>query len=140
MTPNGIVACPDCSASYEIDDNYCRNCGMYLAAMRPAPVAAAGNRAIEPVRSAGLPAPVRKAATALAIGTALQIGVGLAGKYIAAQGAKQAAVTAAKPLARRGIRKGQAAKRADNAVRDPLEDAAAISETVMVRRVWVRRG
>lgn len=140
MTQNGTPACPDCNSAYEIDDNYCRKCGMYLAAMRPAQLTAAGSRALEPVRSAGLPAPVRKAATALAIGTALQIGVGLAGKYIASQGAKQTAVSAAKPLARRGGRKGQAAKRGDAVVRDPLEDAAAISETVMVRRVWVRRG
>ena len=84
-------SCPDCSASYFVTDNYCRQCGMYVAALREMPLVK--TEAAVPARTererAALPAPVRKAATALAIGTALQIGVGLAGRYVASQAARR---------------------------------------------------
>lgn len=109
---------------------------MYLVAVRPpTPATRVEQTALEPVRPA-LPAPVKKAATALAIGTALQIGVGLAGKYLASQGGKQAVTAAARPSLRR--RKNRS-KNEERAVSDPLEDAAAVSETVLIRRVWVRK-
>ncbi len=81
--------CPDCSASYTIEDNYCRKCGMFVAALRQMTTADAhpANRAIVAARP-GLPAPVKKAATAVAIGTALQIGVSVAGKLLANQAAR----------------------------------------------------
>lgn len=133
-------SCPDCSALYDESDNYCRQCGMYLAALRPAPTTAPvplhGTRALEPVRP-GLPAPVKKAAAAVALGTALQVGIGLAGRYLASQAARQA--TAAAVQGPRSTRK--VAKRpAQEVRRDPLDDAAAVSETLIIRRVWIRRG
>jgi hypothetical protein len=81
---------------------------------------------------------VKRAATALAIGTALQIGVGLAGKYLAGQAAKSAvtAATTAKPV-RRGSR--DVTRPAEQRPSEPTE-TTAISETVLIRRVWVRRG
>ena len=81
----------------------------------------------------GMPAPMRKAATALAIGTALQVGVTLAGKYLASQAARGAseAVQSAQPPARRRVERRQP---------DPeIERAAAVSETVIIRREWIRR-
>jgi hypothetical protein len=127
-------ACPDCSATYEAADNYCRQCGMYLAALRAIEPVRPQSRALESARP-GLPAPVRKAATAIAIGTALQIGVGLAGKYLASQAARQAATAALQPKGRRPKRRDVATTPSN----DPTADAAAISETLMIRRVWIRR-
>ena len=114
---------------------------MYLAALRDTAVVTA--RPALPVRPerqrANLPAPIKKAATAMAVGTALQIGVSLTGKYLARQAGKQA-VNAVRP---------RAPKRADTGTRavapqpaqqlDPHPYAAAVSETVVIRRVWIRR-
>ena len=33
--------CPDCQAGYQPDDNYCRQCGMFLAALRDTAIVAA---------------------------------------------------------------------------------------------------
>ena len=126
--------CPDCAAEYAPSDNYCRKCGMYLAALQGGALmrTSGETRALERVR-APLPAPMRKAATAVAIGAALQVGVGLAAKYFAAQGASKAASTALATQPRRSRR----AERYDDS--DPMENVAAVSETVVVRRVWIRR-
>ena len=93
--PMEAQPCPDCAAEYAPSDNYCRKCGMYLAALQGGALmrTSGETRALERVR-APLPAPMRKAATAVAIGAALQVGVGLAAKYFAAQGASKAASTA----------------------------------------------
>ena len=135
-------SCPDCSADYFTTDNYCRQCGMYVAALREMPLVKA--EPAVPVKlereRAGLPAPVKKAATALAIGTALQIGVGIASKYVASQAARQgtrAAVNGAASARRKPASK-ESPSRAVAA--DPNQDAVAVSETVMIRRVWIRRG
>ena len=134
-------SCPDCSASYFTADNYCRQCGMYVAALREMPLVK--SEAAIPARlereRAVLPAPVRKAATALAIGTALQIGVGLAGRYVASQAARQATRAAVNGAtsSRRKPTRDETPSRAVNA--DPNHDAVAVSETVMIRRVWIRR-
>ncbi|MCK9518430.1 MAG: hypothetical protein M0R74_05285 [Dehalococcoidia bacterium] len=138
MTEVTSAACPDCGAAYELTDNYCRRCGMYLAAARPSTSLTAEHqaRALEPVR-AGLPVPVKRAATALAIGTALQIGVGLAGKYLAGQAAKGAVTSATKQAVARP--RGREVANAVDQHPEPSE-ATAISETVLIRRVWVRRG
>lgn len=135
---NEAPRCPDCTSPFEADDNYCRKCGMYLAALHELPVV---RTAPEPparvVRErAQLPAPVKKAATALAIGTALQLGVNLAGRYLASQATRQAA-EALRP--RPAKRKDAVVTRGEQPVADPMENVAAISETVMIRRVWIRR-
>ncbi len=130
--------CPDCAATYATTDNYCRQCGMYVAALRPglAMTTRTESLALEPVRP-GLPAPVRRAATAVAVGAALQVGFGLATRYFAAQAANKGAravVTAAPPKGRKG-------REVTNAERTPVADdrLAAVSETVVIRRVWIRR-
>ena len=140
MTATSPV-CPDCNAPYEPSDNYCRQCGMYLAALREvavAPAAPAIPARYERER-ASLPAPVKKAVTAVAIGTALQVGMSLTGKYLARQAAKQAVNAVwTKPKARAERPKPiEAAKEVQPA--DEYADAAAVSETVIVRRVWIRR-
>ena len=78
----------------------------------------------------------------MAVGTALQIGVSLTGKYLARQAGKQAlnAVTRPKntgPKQSRPSREVTPAK--PPAIADPYPQAAAISETVVIRRVWIRR-
>lgn len=128
--------CPDCSAPYTIDDNYCRQCGMYVAALRQLPVVQ--RKATPPARiereRAPLPAPVKKAATALAIGTALQLGVNLAGKYLASQAARQA-TNAVRPRPATSRKPEPRARE----IATPADDTVAVSETVMIRRVWIRR-
>ncbi|MCX7616365.1 hypothetical protein [Tepidiforma sp.] len=142
MTPP-LPACPDCTAAYEPTDNYCRQCGMYLAALREVAVAPAAPQTPQRYERerAALPAPVKKAVTAVAIGTALQVGMSLTGKYLARQAAK-GAVSAVRPKAKRprpNARQQAANEAAPAAIDDPYADAAAVSETVVIRRVWIRR-
>jgi hypothetical protein len=93
---------------------------------------------------AALAAPVKRAATAMAVGTALQIGVSLTGKYLARQAGKQAVNAVVRPRGEsKGARNSRAVAKpepAQAAPVDPYPHAAAVSETVVVRRVWIRRG
>ena len=110
-----MLDCPDCAEPYDATDNYCRNCGMFLRESRmpaPRPV-----MALEPRRPA-LPAPVRRAATAIAIGTALKITANIVGRVLAQRAASKAAGRA---VARR-----------------PRE-SAVVSESLFVRRTWIQR-
>lgn len=126
--------CPDCNGTYASSDNYCRQCGMYVAALRTGTaLAARPSYAVETVR-AGLPAPVRKAVTAVAIGAALQVGLGLASRYLAAQAGQKVAGAAITSLTPRGKKGRELARRDDG----PPEGIAALSETVLIRRVWIR--
>ena len=142
---SSLPACPDCQNGYQPDDNYCRKCGMYLAALRdtaivPAPTPELPAR--QPRQRAALPAPVKKAATAMAVGTALQIGVSLTGKYLARQAGKQAvnAVVGNRSKPRRQSAPAQQVTPAtQQPAADPFPYAAAVSETVVVRRTWIRR-
>lgn len=140
-----LPKCPDCQNGYQPDDNYCRQCGMYLAALRDTAIVAAPPTPLpmrQPRQRAALPAPVKKAATAMAVGTALQIGVSLTGKYLARQAGKQAMNAVARP-------RGKAAQKPHPAREvtatlpqpavDPFPFAGAVSETVVVRRVWIRK-
>jgi hypothetical protein len=137
---DAATLCPDCSAPCVTEDNYCRRCGMYLAALREMSVVKAEPVVPAPYRRerAGLPAPVKKAATALAIGTALQVGARMASRYLANQAARGAISAATTKPTRRSRREANPAP-ATAMTRDPMEGAAAISETVMIRRVWIRR-
>lgn len=139
------TACPDCHAVYEPMDNYCRQCGMYLAALREVAVTQPGGAVPQRYerQRATLPAPVKKAVTAVAIGTALQVGMSLTGKYLARQAARQAA-GALRPRVkqqRASERKARATPTTAGSERvdDTYADAAAVSETVIIRRVWIRR-
>lgn len=125
-------ACPDCSGEYDVTDNYCRRCGMYLAALGALPPVRTdiAPRDLVPVR-AGLPAPVKKVATAIVVGTVLQIGVGLAGRYLARQAAQRVVSGVRAPKRSRAV--GPAASSQEAA-------EEAVSETLMIRRVWLKRG
>jgi hypothetical protein len=119
---------------------------MYLAALREVALAPATPATPAPYtrERAMLPAPVKKAVTAVAIGTALQVGMSLTGKYLARQAAKQA-VSAVRPKAKAARAKvpearPAAAQSVERALDDGYADAAAVSETVVIRRVWIRRG
>ncbi len=131
--------CPDCGAPYAPADNYCRQCGMFLAAARNLPAPVITTRALANRPRASLPVPVARVATAVAIGTALQVGMGLAGKYLARQAAR-AAISAVRPAPRPRSRvapQRAVAAREPEAVELP---ATAVSETLLIRRVWMRRG
>jgi len=132
-------SCPDCITAYQPGDNYCRKCGMYLAALHQLPMVTEQPKPPAPIERprASLPAPVKKAATALAIGTALQVGMGLAGKYLAAQSARTAANAALRPKAQR---RRELAPARQEPVEEPAEQLTAVSETVMISRTWLRRG
>jgi hypothetical protein len=134
------LVCPDCAAAYAPDDNYCRSCGMFVAALREELALAA-----RPVRTveryhrerAPLPAPVKRAVTAVAVGAAMQMGLSLASKYLATQAGQRAArtaVTAAATTPRRGRELQRTAQHTGLP-----DDIAAVAETVIVRRLWVRR-
>lgn len=74
------------------------------------------------------------------MGAALQIGASLAMRYLANQSGKQAgAAMAARGLhaARRQPARSQVER--SNADRPLPDDAEIVSETLVVRRVWVRR-
>ncbi len=138
--------CPDCQAAYTDADNYCRQCGMYVAALRDTamiPAARAVPARIERER-AQLPAPVKKAVTAVAIGTVLQVGMSITGKYLAKQAASTAvgAVRPSRGKAEKPSRrpaKEVTVPQQTAAELDPYPGAAAVSETVVIRRVWIRR-
>jgi negative regulator of sigma E activity len=95
-----------------------------------APAERRGGALVQSVRH--LPAPVVKTAAAVAVGAAVQIGVVLAGKYFASQAAQKSA----KSLAANG--RGRRRARAE-AEESPLDGATTLTETLVVRRVWVRR-
>lgn len=130
--------CPDCNVPYEPTDNYCRQCGMYVAALRTVATIPVDSRALDTARP-GMPAPMRKAATAVAVGTALQLAVGLTGKYLARQAARQAVSTVRPSRARRPAPANPAATQKPVPVEDPLEGAIAMSETLLIQRTWTRR-
>ena len=133
------LSCPDCTTAYQPGDNYCRKCGMYLAALHQLPMVTEQPQPPATIQRprASLPAPVKKAATALAIGTALQVGVGLASRYLAAQSARTVANAALRP---RPQRRRELAPAEQQPLDDALDGVTAVSETVMIRRVWLRRG
>ena len=129
--PDATLACPDCRASYASADNYCRQCGMFLVGVEDRALTRVEPRALAEVRP-GLPAPVKKMATAVVVGSALQIGLGIVGRYLASQGARKVARAAvAKPS--RGNKGQVLAVQAE-------QPMTAVSETVVIRRVWLRRG
>lgn len=118
---------------------------MYLAALRDTAIIAApaaGLPAREARERASLPAPVKKAATAMAVGTALQIGVSLTGKYLARQAGKQALSAVARPAKAKAKAKQKPTREVAPLRQqevDPYPHAGAVSETVVIRRVWIRR-
>lgn len=137
--------CPDCSAPYGASDNYCRQCGMFVAALRAGPaMPLVKSVPVAPVlverQRAPLPAPVKKAVTALAIGTALQIGASVAGKYLVRSAASQAAKQAGNAFRGRPAARGEGRTGATTETTTPATEAAAVSETVLIHRVWIRRG
>lgn len=110
-----LLSCPECAEPYEATDNYCRHCGMFLRDRR-LPVARP-TVALEPRRPA-LPTPVRRAATAIAVGTALKITANILGKVLAQRAANRASTRA---LARKE------------------RETTVVSESLFVRRTWIER-
>jgi predicted amidophosphoribosyltransferase len=130
---NTIQLCASCDSVADGDDNFCRQCGAPLVGQR-LPAKVDNRRALMRPERRPVPAPVKRAVAAVAIGTAVQVGAKLAGRYMAKQAGKKAVATlksaprkAAAPVARTN----QAA---------PFDDAVAVSESFTVRRVWIRRG
>jgi hypothetical protein len=129
-------SCPDACGIPDLScDNYCRECGMYLADVREQQsiTVTSTTTALEPIRPA-LPVPVRRAATAIAVGAAVQVGLTLAARYLASQAARKAVESATRPAATPARR-----ARPDVERRKLPDDVAAVSETLIVRRVWIRR-
>lgn len=110
-----LLTCPECAEPYDAADNYCRHCGMFLRDHR-LPVARQ-TVALEPRRPA-LPTPVRRAATAIAVGTALKITANILGKVLAQRAANRASSRA---LARKE------------------RETTVVSESLFVRRTWIER-
>lgn len=132
---NAIQVCSTCAAVGDEIDNYCRQCGKALTGSQ-LPARVDSNTAVTRRERTPLPTPVKRAVTAVAIGTALQIGTKLAGRYVA----KQAGKSAVKALKSSNTRSKKAVEQADEpAASAPYEGAVAVSETLTVRRVWIRR-
>ncbi len=106
---------------------------MFLAATRDVAVVEPGLPATRP-RAPALPAPVKRAVTAVAVGAAVQVGMSLAGKYLLKQAAKQALTAPARTIGNGAGRKVR--KTAPSGVPD---DVVAVNETVVVHRAWFRR-
>ncbi len=132
---NAIQVCTTCAAVADEADNYCRQCGKALTgAQLPARVDT--STALARRERAPLPAPVKRAVAAVAIGTALQIGTRLAGRYVAKQAGKSAvkALKASNPRSRKAVEPVE-----EPTAVSPYEGAVAVSETFTIRRVWMRR-
>lgn len=115
---------------------------MYLAALREVVVGPPAS--VAPARyereRATLPAPVKKAVAAVAIGTALQVGMSLTGKYLARQAAKQAVgAVRGRGSAKPGRPRVREVTPPEEQEPNEYAGAAAVSETVLIRRVWIRR-
>ena len=109
-------ACPDCAEPHDATDNYCRNCGMFLRDHR---LPVARPVAELEVRRPALPVPVRRAVTAIAIGTALKITANIVGRMLASRAATRPS---------------------DRAVaRRPQRESTVVSESLFVRRTWTQR-
>ena len=115
------LVCPDCAAPRDAADNFCRRCGVDLVGER-LPVARR-SAAIAPLRPSlsAVPAPVKRAAAAVAVGTALRVGAGIAGRLLARRSARSAGGA----LARRP--------------RAAPSRATVVSEALFVRRTWFER-
>lgn len=111
------LVCPECAAPRDAGDNFCRRCGVDLVGER-LPVARRP-AAIAPLRPSlgAVPAPVKRAAAAVAVGTALRIGAGVAGRLLARRSAT--------PPARRP--------------RAAPSRATVVSEALFVRRIRFER-
>lgn len=137
ISGEATTQCPDCETPVETGDNYCRNCGMFVAMDRPLPAERPGVRAIQH-RATNLPAPVKRAAAAVAVGAAIQVGASIAGKYLLRQAAQSL-----KPDFSGQKRSEKKARnlpaKAVNPAAPPDAPASFVSETLMIRRVWTRR-
>ena len=76
ILPAALV-CPDCAAPRDAGDNFCRRCGLSLAAAR---LPVARRTAAVALPRPSLPAPVKRAAVIAVAGAALRIGAGVAGR------------------------------------------------------------
>lgn len=127
--------CPDCESDIAPDDNYCRQCGMFLATDRAVLIPEPATPAIR--SRATLPAPVARTVTAVAVGTAVQITFSLAARYLASQAARSAAkAVVSRPRTSQRPAKGEVVETRTAGLPD---DTAAVSETLILRRVWIRR-
>ena len=137
MSPEAITNCPDCETPVESGDNYCRNCGMFVAIDRQVAVERPAVRALQQ-RATSLPAPVKRAATAVAIGAVLQVTASIAGKYLLKQAARSLKPDfRGQKRANKNARNVPAKNESETAVTDG--PASVVSETLMIRRVWMRR-
>ena len=119
------MRCSICGAYGASDDNFCRRCG-----------ASQRNSRLPVRRTPALPLPWRRAAPALAQGAAL-VAAGVAAEWLlrsAAKAAFQLPLSVLKPPKR-------STSRALTRKREPSlpEGAVAVSETVVMRRVVLRR-
>ncbi len=119
------MRCSTCGAYGALDDNFCRRCGASQRSSR-LPVR----------RAAALPVPWRRAAPALAQGAAL-VAAGVAAEWLLRAAARRALRLPLQVWGRPARPKSKAvALRKDG----PLaEGGIAISETVVMRRVILRR-
>lgn len=140
------ASCPDRCNAYEPGDNYCRRCGMYVAEPE---VVDEEERTVTVVESRrprrelqahrpGLPVPSTKVATAVAVGTAVQLGVALLARYMAG--------SSPRPAPRRGIARNVApqqaveAREVEKSPAPVMEDnVVAVIESVTFRRTWLRK-
>jgi hypothetical protein len=130
-----IQLCASCDSVADGDDNFCRQCGAPLVRER-LPAKVDNRRALMKPERRPVPAPVKRAVAAVAIGTAVQVGAKLAGRYMAKQVSKKA-VSSLKSVPKKAAAPAAVAKSNPSA---PFDDAVAVSESFTVRRVWIRRG
>ncbi len=114
------MRCPKCGAYGALNDNFCRRCGTATRDSR-----------LPVKRTAQPPVVWRRAAPAVVRGAAL-IAVGVAAEWLlrmAARGALGLAISPARPKSRAVVPRQ----------RSQPDVAVAVSETVVMRRITVRR-
>ncbi len=115
-----IAFCPSCGSGVEADDNFCRRCG-----------SSTGRAQLPAVRTSQLPvawrptvSPVMKGAVVMAAGTAGQFLLRrVVGGFVGGGKAPRRAIGVKRPRGGDGM----------------VDDAQIITETVMMRRVRIRR-
>ncbi len=120
--------CDTCQAHVASDDNFCRRCGVVL---RPT----VENLRLPVKREAAQPPTVwRQAAPAVARGAAL-IMAGVAAEWLVRSAAKRAVALPFRSRNHATKNRAPATRRIDQ----PANDTLAVSETVFVRRLILRR-
>lgn len=129
-TPPETWLCSRCDGAYDGDDNFCRHCGSPLFDDEQLPVVR--ETRLPAVSRPSVPASFVRGAAVVAFGKLAEMAVRRLARIAIGRGSGRASSVEKMPA---GGAKGEIVPREDSLP----EDALLVSETVMVRRVRIRR-